>query len=167
MKNIYYTAISYDDWTLFIAASEIGLIFVGSSPFDQEELENWVAQLPFEATLIHDERFMQSYVNPFKEYFAGKRTTFSFPIEQIGTPFQLQVWEQLLTIPYGETITYGEIARALGKTTTHARAIGTAIGKNPLLIVYPCHRVRPKSGAPKGFRGGLPMKHALLKLESN
>jgi methylated-DNA-[protein]-cysteine S-methyltransferase len=100
-----------------------------------------------------------------REYFAGRRTSFELPLEPEGTEFQRGVWRRLCDIPYGETISYGELARRVGKPSA-SRAVGAANGKNPLPIVIPCHRVIGASGALTGFGGGLPTKKALLALES-
>ena len=165
MKTIYYSEVCYGEWSFYIAASDKGLLYVGSSPKRFEELTDWLDHLKMETELVRDDALMSLYVWQFEEYLSQKRQSFTFPVELIGTPFQMDVWKTLLTIPYGETITYGEVSVALNKTPGHARAVGTAIGKNPLQIVYPCHRVVPKIGAPRGFRGGLPMKKALHELE--
>ena len=98
------------------------------------------------------------------EYFAGTREAFDLPLDFQGTDFQKRVWQQLLAIPFGETRSYGEIARALGKPTA-SRAVGAANGKNPISIVAPCHRVIGSGGALTGFAGGLEAKQRLLALE--
>jgi methylated-DNA-[protein]-cysteine S-methyltransferase len=98
------------------------------------------------------------------EYFAGERRFFDLPLEFRGTGFQKRVWEQLLAIPFGETRSYGEIARALGQPAA-SRAVGAATGKNPISIVAPCHRVIGTNGALTGFAGGLEAKQRLLTLE--
>ena len=99
-----------------------------------------------------------------EEYFAGKRTQFDLRLAPEGTPFQRCVWKALAEIPYGETISYGELARRIDKPTA-ARAVGAANGKNPLPIVLPCHRVIGSSGKLVGFGGGLDVKEALLDVE--
>lgn len=99
------------------------------------------------------------------EYFAGTRTDFDLPLAPAGTDFQRAVWMELLTIPYGETRSYADIAHAIGRPTA-TRAVGAANGRNPLPIVTPCHRVIGSSGALTGFGGGLPNKILLLDLES-
>ncbi len=99
------------------------------------------------------------------EYFAGSRQRFTLALDMTGTRFQTQVWEALLTIPYGETRTYAEIARQIGRPNA-VRAVGAANGRNPLSIVVPCHRVIGSSGALTGFAGGLDVKASLLALES-
>ncbi len=98
------------------------------------------------------------------EYFAGERRAFDLPLDFRGTDFQKSVWAQLLTIPFGETRSYGELARALGNPTA-SRAVGAANGRNPISIITPCHRVVGASGSLTGFAGGLETKAFLLKLE--
>ena len=98
------------------------------------------------------------------EYFAGKRRDFDLPLAAGGTPFQQRVWDALRRIPYGETISYGELARRIGKPTA-SRAVGAANGRNPIAIVVPCHRVIGADGTLIGYGGGLPVKEALLALE--
>jgi methylated-DNA-[protein]-cysteine S-methyltransferase len=104
--------------------------------------------------------------NELKDYFAGNRRTFSVPLDMRGTHFQKQVWEALLGIPFGETRTYGDIAKQLGNRTA-TRAVGAANGRNPISIVVPCHRVVGASGSLTGFAGGLEAKEHLLKLEAS
>ena len=97
-------------------------------------------------------------------YFAGRLTMFDLPLAFRGTDFQKQVWEALLTIPFGETRSYAEIARQIGRPEA-CRAVGAANGRNPISIVAPCHRVIGSSGALTGFAGGLAAKEYLLALE--
>jgi methylated-DNA-[protein]-cysteine S-methyltransferase len=103
-------------------------------------------------------------IRQLREYFAGKRTGFDLPLAPKGTEFQRAVWRQLQEIPYGATISYGELARRVGNTKA-ARAVGSANGANPLPIVIPCHRVIAGDGSIGGFGGGLPTKEILLALE--
>ncbi len=98
------------------------------------------------------------------EYFDGSRRDFDLPLSPDGTAFQCRVWEELRRIPYGETISYGELARRIGRPTA-SRAVGAANGKNPLAIVVPCHRVIGADGTLTGYGGGLPIKETLLALE--
>ena len=97
-------------------------------------------------------------------YFAGRRYEFDLPLEPDGTPFQRSVWRALERVPFGATVSYGELARRVRKPKA-SRAVGAACGRNPLPIVIPCHRVIGKDGGLVGFGGGLAMKTALLKLE--
>jgi methylated-DNA-[protein]-cysteine S-methyltransferase len=98
-------------------------------------------------------------------YFAGKLRRFTVPLDLRGTAFQLRVWELLCDILYGETRSYGEVAQAIGKPKA-ARAVGQAVGRNPISIVVPCHRVIGSDGGLTGYGGGLHRKKALLDLES-
>jgi methylated-DNA-[protein]-cysteine S-methyltransferase len=98
------------------------------------------------------------------EYFAGKRKAFSVALDMRGTDFQKNVWEALLAIPFGETRSYGQLARQLGNPKA-SRAVGAANGKNPVSIIVPCHRVIGSSGKLTGFAGGLNTKARLLQLE--
>lgn len=99
------------------------------------------------------------------DYFAGVRTGFDLPLAPRGTPFQLQVWEALREVPYGQTVSYGQLAARIGRARA-SRAVGLAIGRNPISIVVPCHRVIGKSGALTGYGGGLDKKRRLLALEA-
>ncbi len=108
-------------------------------------------------TLLETERQL-------KEYFAGDRSAFDLPLDFAGTPFQRRVWEALLTIPFGETRSYGEVAKKIGHPTA-IRAVGAANGRNPISIVAPCHRVVGSTGKLTGFAGGLDAKAQLLALE--
>lgn len=98
-----------------------------------------------------------------EEYFARERTEFDIPMELDGTSFQKQVWAELSRIPYGTTISYGELARRVGRPKG-PRAVGQANGRNPVPIIVPCHRVVASNGL-GGYGGGLPMKRALLAVE--
>ena len=98
------------------------------------------------------------------EYFAGQRKIFDLKLDFIGTEFQKKVWHALLTIPFGETRTYAQIAKQIGHPTA-VRAVGAANGRNPISIVTPCHRVIGSSGELTGFAGGLDVKARLLRLE--
>ena len=99
-----------------------------------------------------------------EEYFAGDRRKFDLPLAARGTEFQLRVWDELRRIPFGQTISYGELAGRIGKPTA-SRAVGAANGRNPLPVVVPCHRVIGSGGRLVGYGGGLETKQALLDLE--
>jgi len=99
------------------------------------------------------------------EYFAGKRKRFSLKFDFTGTEFQKKVWQALVTIPFGETRSYGQIARQIGRPKA-VRAVGAANGRNPVSIIVPCHRVIGSDGKLTGFAGGLETKASLLRLES-
>lgn len=98
------------------------------------------------------------------DYFAGKKPEFKLSYDLRGTPFQLAVWEFLQTIPCGETVTYTQVAEGIGKPAA-VRAVGTAIGKNPIALFIPCHRVIGSNGSLTGYAGGLELKSKLLQIE--
>jgi methylated-DNA-[protein]-cysteine S-methyltransferase len=100
------------------------------------------------------------------EYFAGERTGFDLSLEPVGSPFQLRVWQALLEIGYGETLSYGELARRIGRPGA-PRAVGAANGANPLSVVVPCHRLIGSNGALTGYGGGIERKRLLLELEAS
>ncbi|GGY36454.1 methylated-DNA--[protein]-cysteine S-methyltransferase [Streptomyces tanashiensis] len=112
-----------------------------------------------------DPRPFGETIRQLDAYFAGELTEFDLPLNLIGTPFQLRVWEGLLRIPYGETRTYGELAEELGNPGA-SRAVGLANGKNPVSIIVPCHRVIGAGGSLTGYGGGLDRKQRLLAFES-
>jgi methylated-DNA-[protein]-cysteine S-methyltransferase len=110
----------------------------------------------------HEAARFAAVTRQLAEYFAGERSTFSLALAMEGSEFQRSVWRALVAIPYGETLSYGELARRVGSV---ARAVGMANGANPLPIVVPCHRVIGSDGSLTGFGGGLAVKRALLELE--
>jgi methylated-DNA-[protein]-cysteine S-methyltransferase len=99
------------------------------------------------------------------EYFRGERETFTVPVAPSGTEFQRAVWDQLTKIPYGRTVSYGDVAAALGKRPVASRAVGLANGRNPISIIIPCHRVIGADGSLTGYGGGLDRKEWLLRHE--
>lgn len=108
---------------------------------------------------------LQAACTQLAAYFAAQRARFDLPLDMaLGTPFQKQVWARLRAIPYGATQSYGDIARYLGQAAA-SRAVGAAVGRNPLSIIVPCHRVVGSTGALTGYAGGLERKIALLQLE--
>jgi len=111
-----------------------------------------------------DESRFGDVIRQLQWYFSGKLEKFDLPLAPEGTRFQLKVWKELCEIPYGETISYGELARRIGNANA-ARAVGLANGSNPIPIVIPCHRVIGSNGKLTGYGGGLPIKEKLLALE--
>lgn len=151
-----YNYFTYYKYYLFFSIVIEGLSFVTN---DFEELQQYAQ------TVKRDDQKLKPFVANFDRY--KEQQPFQLddvPIDLIGTPFQQSVWQELMKIPYGETRYYAQIAEALGKPTA-TRAVASAIGKNPLLIVVPCHRVIGKNGKLTGFRNGLPLKAALLRHE--
>ncbi len=121
---------------------------------------------PDRADWTLDDRAFPDAVEQLAAYFAGELHDFELRLEFEGTPFQRKVWEALTTIPYGETRSYGDIARQIGVPSAF-RAVGLANGHNPIAIVVPCHRVIGANGSLTGFGGGLHRKRALLDMEKN
>lgn len=117
------------------------------------------------ASIERDDAALAPVVVQMEAYFAGELTAFDLPIELRGTPFQQRVWATLQEIPYGETISYGELARRLGNPKA-SRAVGLANGRNPVAIVVPCHRVIGADGSLTGYGGGLDRKVWLLEHEA-
>ena len=114
---------------------------------------------------LRDDRRLRAAATQLAEYFAGKRTRFELALAPRGTAFQKSVWAALVNIPFGQTATYGDIARAIGKPTA-SRAVGGANHRNPLSIIIPCHRVIGTDGGMTGYGGELYRKRLLLELES-
>jgi methylated-DNA-[protein]-cysteine S-methyltransferase len=123
-------------------------------------------QIPFdEAVTSADHPILRKTIAQLREYFVGDRHTFDIPLEFRGTDFQKRAWQALLSIPYGETRSYLDMAKRIGDPAA-VRAVGAANGRNPISIIVPCHRVIGSSGELTGFGGGLPAKAKLLALES-
>ena len=124
-----------------------------------------------ELALVTDERSVPRVIRLAQEqlieFFAGQRRVFDVPLRFRGTAFQEQVWQELARIPYGELLSYGGMAKKMGLSAGHSRAVGTANGKNPISIIVPCHRVIGASGDLTGYAGGVERKRALLALENN
>ena len=143
---------------LKLVASDTGLAAIIWENDDPKRVRlNIVGEDPGHPVLVETERQL-------REYFAGKRQRFSVKMEFAGTEFQRKVWQALLAIPFGETRSYGDIARELGNPGA-VRAVGAANGRNPISIIAPCHRVIGATGKLTGFAGGLEVKARLLALE--
>jgi methylated-DNA-[protein]-cysteine S-methyltransferase len=151
-----YTSMDSPIGTLLIAGDATGLRLIS--------FQAGTHRVKPETSWRLDERMFADAIGQIHAYFAGELRRFHLRLAPEGTQFQQEVWRQLLTIPYGETISYGELARRVGNPRA-SRAVGAANGRNPLPIVIPCHRVIGASGSLTGFGGGLPIKAALLALE--
>jgi methylated-DNA-[protein]-cysteine S-methyltransferase len=156
--SLSYKFIASPIGTLKLVASDQGLVAILWERDNPRRVRlSDLAEHPEHPILVQTE-------TELKEYFAGKRDAFTVPLDMRGTPFQKQVWEALLSIPFGETRTYGQLANRLGNPKA-TRAVGAANGRNPIAIVVPCHRVIGFSGKLTGFAGGLEAKAHLLQLE--
>jgi O-6-methylguanine DNA methyltransferase len=169
METLHSTTMQSTIGPLFLAASDRGLAtleFDARLPGQQSirpnprDLREEKKAFKFEDSAD----VLRPYVGELQEYFAGKRREFTFPLDLRGTDFQLACWRALLAIPYGETRTYADIARIVGKPKAF-RAVGMANNRNPIAIVVPCHRVIASDGTLCGYGGGLDVKRRLLELE--
>jgi O-6-methylguanine DNA methyltransferase len=169
MEGLQYTRFVSPVGPLFLAASEAGLVAL---EFDrrlpgQPSIRANPRDLRAEGKALrleHAEVELRPYLKELEEYFAGRRRQFEFRLDLRGTEFQLACWKALLAIPYGETRTYADIARAVGRPQGF-RAVGLANNRNPVAIVVPCHRVIASDGTLCGYGGGLDIKRKLLELE--
>ncbi len=134
-----------------------GLFFVGQQYFPDMPLGPLRSDAPPLARLAQAQ---------IEAYFAGRRQDFELPLQLQGSAFERAVWQQLATIPYGTVTSYGAIAERLGLAAGYARAVGAAIGRNPVCVVVPCHRVVGARGQLTGYAGGVARKQALLALET-
>lgn len=158
METLHYSKQDSLAGPLIIGVSERGMVAL---EFDRGHLP-----FPKNKTLLWElsEKKTRPYVRELNEYFNGKRREFEFALDLRGTPFQVSCWQALLKIPYGETRTYADIARAVGQPNAF-RAVGMANNRNPIAIVVPCHRVIASDGTLCGYGGGLDVKRRLLELE--
>lgn len=165
----FYDLLSTPLGTLFIGGSDAGFHrfeFVDETD-GRRTVARLVARLEVEVgePVVHDAARAAIAVRQFTEYFACERSTFDLPLAPRGTPFQRDVWAQLEAIPVGETRSYGQVATALGQPSA-SRAVGAANGRNPLIIVVPCHRVIGADGTLTGYGAGIDRKRWLLDHEA-
>ncbi len=151
---------------LVLAASEKGLLRILFPKSDHRDpalrLLDWYGEA--DAELVHDPNRCGDITDQLREYFGGERKVFSLRLDQHGTDFQMAVWDAVSNVPFGETRSYGEIARIIGKPNA-MRAVGAANGANPIPIVIPCHRIVGADGSLTGFGGGIDVKKKLLDFE--
>ncbi|PYT57883.1 MAG: cysteine methyltransferase [Acidobacteria bacterium] len=157
MNTVFYTTLESPVGTLLLAGDSQALRMVS---FESSKH----AELP-QADWKQDKAPFAEVIRQLRAYFRGERKEFDLPLAPEGTEFQLRVWNRLRTIPYGETISYAQLAERIGNPKA-VRAVGLANGSNPIPIIIPCHRVIGSDGSLTGFGGGLPTKKMLLELES-
>lgn len=169
VETLHSTTVASPVGPLFLAASPCGLValeFDKRLPGQQtvrpnpRDLRTEANRLEF----VESPEALQPYAAELEEYFQATRRQFTFPLDLRGTDFQTACWRALLAIPYGETRTYADIARAVGRPQGF-RAVGMANNRNPIAIVVPCHRVIASDGTLCGYGGGLDVKRKLLELE--
>lgn len=163
-KRLYWSLLSYEGWNVYIAAVDEGLCFIGSDKQSLDEVVEWAKRRLPQHELLREDAKLQPYADELVRYFRGELEQFTFPLYYQASPFQEAVWKALCDIPYGQTRSYSDIAHHIEKPAA-VRAVGTAIGANPILITVPCHRVIGKNGSLTGYRGGMEMKTKLLELE--
>ncbi|HEY0829112.1 MAG TPA: methylated-DNA--[protein]-cysteine S-methyltransferase [Bacilli bacterium] len=163
-NQVYWTNLLNEHGHFHIAATSKGLCYVSSPNVSFTILAEWVNRTLPTHQLKQDDEMMMPYTTQIREYFQGSRTKFELYVDLYGTIFQKSVWGALSKISYGNIHSYSQIADLCGNPLA-VRAVGAAIGANPLLIVIPCHRVIGKSGTLTGYRGGLEAKRGLLQLE--
>jgi methylated-DNA-[protein]-cysteine S-methyltransferase len=157
MSLVSYTTMESPVGPLLLAGNELGL--------RQLSFENRRRTAPPPPDWKPDRGPFTEVIRQLQAYFGGELKDFDLPLKLVGTEFQLSVWRSLCTIPYGETICYGQLAHRIGRPKA-VRAVGLANGSNPIPIIIPCHRVIGSDGSLTGFGGGLPIKKKLLTLES-
>lgn len=162
-QTLYYTFLPMLDRLYTVATTELGLAYVGPDDGDLTELDYYFKN----HTYIEDTQINNEAVAQLTEYINEQRHEFDLTLDlSHGTPFQQSVWHALLEIAYGDTTNYGTIASAI-QNPKAIRAVGGAIGRNPISIIVPCHRVIGKNGKLTGYNGGLDVKVKLLDLESS
>ena len=158
-ERLYGSTLSWTGLTFRVLSSLKGLRRIDLTPRPIGELERRL-----KVRIIGDDEPNAKMLDQLHAYLRGELRAFSVPMDVRGTQFQHEVWAAISAIPYGETVSYSELASSIGRPTA-LRAVGQAVGANPTPIVVPCHRVIGKSGRLVGFSGGLPLKERLLMLE--
>lgn len=166
METIFYTHLDTPVGLLLVASSNQGLIRIILPGEGRKYLFSRLRKEYSKETLVENGEKNQEAVEQLKEYFNGSRESFSLRLDIRGTEFQKSVWKAVVQVPYGQTCSYGEIARRIGKPRA-CRAVGLANKTNSLPIVIPCHRIIGSDGSMTGYGGGIPLKEKLLKLEQN
>ena len=157
MEHLSYTWYESPVGSLLLAGSHAALHYVSFSAGRHA--------VAIEPRWTEDRSMFAEAIRQLTEYFSGERKTFTLELAPLGTEFQRSVWTELREIPYGETISYKQLAERISKPRA-VRAVGAANGANPIPIIIPCHRVIGHDGGLTGFGGGLPLKKRLLELES-
>jgi O-6-methylguanine DNA methyltransferase len=166
MAVVYWDEVSSPLGPCFVMATENGVCWTGTpGTLLEEGLVRTKKWLTFDRVVRASQvKPLQQAVQELQRYFAGEKISFSCPLDLQGTPFQVNVWQALRQIPYGETRSYAQIAQATGRPSA-VRAVGAANGANPVAVIVPCHRVIGSNGTLTGYGGGLSTKSWLLSLE--
>lgn len=166
VRTLYWSSVASPRGACAMLGTEDGICWLGTPGTPLDTGLNWIRRKMDVTSVSEDASIepLRQAADELERYFAGERVRFACPLDLHGTPFQLEVWHALTHIPYGETRSYTEIARAIGHPSA-VRAVGAANGANPVAIIVPCHRVIGSNGALTGYGGGLPTKAWLLALE--
>jgi len=164
MKMCWSKKVKTPAGELLVAATTEGICRICFPAEEEERRLSWFRKHLGSPPKGSGGKWIPVAIGQLEDYFHGKRISFQIPLDLRGTEFQLRVWKALEQIPFGGTLTYGEVAGRIGNPKAN-QAVGAAVGKNPVAIVIPCHRVIGHNGALVGFGGGLPTKRRLLKLE--
>lgn len=165
MTNFYYGHFETEIGDLLLGRTDQGLCLVDTSTIEEIDHWPWFNKHFGEADLVEDPKSLQEAFEQIEDYLAGNRQEFDLTLDLLGTPFQQSVWRVLQSIPYGESMTYGDVAKMIGKRPNVAMAVGQAVGQNPIMIIVPCHRVLGQNQELTGYRGGIDMKAELLDIE--
>lgn len=163
MTKVYYTPVETNWGTFMIASTDKGVCQLHYIQDNNDNFFKWLEKKVGHKGILNWERNKDA-ANELIQYLQGKLKKFESPLDLIGTPFQIKVWEQLRNIPYGKTASYSDIAQAVN-VPKGARAIGMANNANPILLMIPCHRVIGKNGSLVGFEYGIDLKAKLINLE--
>jgi methylated-DNA-[protein]-cysteine S-methyltransferase len=164
MEIVHTTSFETDIGACRVASTERGLAYVDLPHASGRGLGGWLKRRAPEADRVDDAEPNRAAIEQILEYLAGTREVFDLPLDLRGTPFQCEVWNALLAIPYGESRSYREVADAIGQPKA-LRAVGSASGANPVALIVPCHRVVATGGKLGGYAGGRDLKAHLLELE--
>ena len=164
--HLEWSVLHHGNMKMVAVKTEKGLCYIGSPGQTAHEIQEKLKKR-FPASKISENSLtLKPYIDELNAYFNGTSQSFQLPLDVQGSPFQLEVWEALKQIPYGKTVSYSEIATLIHRPSA-VRAVGGAIGANPVMVYIPCHRVIGKNGAITGFRGGLELKKFLMDHELN
>jgi len=164
MDKVYYSIFGSSLGVVCIASTEKGVCKIALPKESQEDFFRWLEARFSAQNVIEDRGRHEGVLAELESYLAGELREFESPLDLRGTEFQMKVWREVRTIPYGTTCSYRDIAERIGYPRAY-RAVGTANGANPIPVIVPCHRVIGKDGSLRGYGGGLAMKERLLRLE--
>lgn len=166
-KQLYWGTVTYEDWTLYLLATDKGLARVTWPNQSFAEVVSWAEQHLPSSMRVHEPNRMERYSQALLRYLNDHTAVHDhFEFDLHGTEFQCDVWQALRRIPYGQTVTYSDIAAKINRSGA-VRAVAGAISANPIAFLVPCHRVIGKDGSLTGYRGGVPLKERLLRQEGS